>query len=135
VHLLDVQIPTWNRLAQFVSLESLEVDYSNSYCPNGCCRNVELNVWPLRRVSPKTIRVLELLQDGENEEDEYFTRKYWKDIVQEWIDTKRKQEYTLELNPEEDPWEHFKTGGQKPEQDEPEGDQDSVSVSWPASRT
>jgi hypothetical protein len=87
-------------------VDSLEIDYTNSYCPIGCCRKVYVDPDIIDGLKHGCLRILGLR--GQAEET---------DLIDEWsLDRLDEPTYEdlklqcgLELNPEKDPWEYLQT--------------------------
>jgi hypothetical protein len=84
------------------SFRQLEMDFSNAFCPFGCCRFFTMGFTFLDRIKPHTIRLLGL-GDGEGE-------RIKDAIAQQLSVTKVELEarYVFELNPTDDPWAKWK---------------------------
>jgi hypothetical protein len=78
-------------------LSRLEVDFTNAYCPMGCCRALDIVCWEvLRQLSPKKIRAV-WLKTGEVP------------VVKESVEVGcNGREIKLVCNPTDDPWEKWR---------------------------
>ena len=79
-------------------IEHLEIDFSNAFCPSGCCRNLDMDLFSVCRLAPKTIRLLGLrtrevnLIKTELEADHGISQK------------ELARKFHFELGPHEDKW-------------------------------
>ncbi|KAH7086035.1 hypothetical protein BKA63DRAFT_560653 [Paraphoma chrysanthemicola] len=70
-------------------LQHLEIDFTNAYCPVGCCRMIDINADFLPGLEPAILRVLGV-REGEEEQ--------LRDGLLTW---------PLEFNPKDNPWARY----------------------------
>ena len=80
------------------SVQELELDFTNAFCPFGCCRDFDMLPEYLRTLQPKVVRVLGLMT-GEEEK----VKKLILDVMTPpgWA---APEGFKVDINPEKDPW-------------------------------
>jgi hypothetical protein len=78
---------------------------SNAYCPFGCCRDVPINFRFLSTFKPKVVRVLGLRK---GEEDKLKKKLEDLGLMTDEEGEKCELPFTLQCNPQDDPWAHHK---------------------------
>lgn len=95
----------WDCLEQFTSLESIEIDMTEAYCPFGCCRVLGIDWNKIFGLGAKAIRIKGLRhQDEINQAFEEWTA----DDTANVFSDETLEENRIEINPATDPWEEWK---------------------------
>tara|TARA_R110002003_G_scaffold279_22_gene18194 strand:+ start:27455 stop:28303 length:849 start_codon:yes stop_codon:yes gene_type:complete len=73
-------------------LQQLEIDFTNSFCPVGCCRELDVGFQYIKYLQPGMIRILGL-RKGEDAE-----------VKAKILPLLQDKRAVVEINPKEDPW-------------------------------
>lgn len=65
LRMADIHRCIWQGLAKLEDIQSLEIDFTNAYCPLGCCRVVGLDFDTMSRDSLKKVCILWLRNQAE----------------------------------------------------------------------
>jgi hypothetical protein len=91
----------WEHIAEFVNLDTIEIDLSNAYCALGDCRVLSIDWQTLAGVQPKVVRILGLRHEQEAGDFMALRAQHRAVKVED-------EDYQRILNPQKDEWEQWK---------------------------